>query len=397
MDTSTPGIGGVGFVGGGAYNAAPGTGLFTIGTANAGLTGNYLVFQAYGGTVLSAINAAGALVVVGPPITTYKSGAIVVGTGTLTLPANVTDTVVLLAANQTLTTKTLTAPTINGAAMSGTVTGSLTFSGNPTFSGTVTLSGTISGGTLSGPTLSGTIARLPTFSGSPTFSGTLTLSGTISGGTISGPTLSGTVAGTPTWSSAQTFPSLNSTAHGAGSATAIGLLLGSGTSSAQAGVFTGSNHLLLVGFGYYLPGPALGIGIGNGSGFAVGTTNNVLDSGSGDLSIAGAFNYTGSGAAYVNANLTAADLFWSDSGAGSATAMALAKAVFRYCKRLHIELRCLLRHLGLAAQAGLLPLLGRRARGAGRGPGRPGTAAWGRRARLWRAARGLESPPRRFP
>ena len=137
VDTSTPGIGGVGFVGGGAYNAAPGTGLFTIGTANAGLTGNYLVFQAYGGTVLSAINAAGALVVVGPPITTYKSGAIVVGTGTLTLPANVTDTVVLLAANQTLTTKTLTAPTINGAAMSGTVTGS-TFSGNPTFSGTVT-------------------------------------------------------------------------------------------------------------------------------------------------------------------------------------------------------------------------------------------------------------------
>ncbi|MGP8066131.1 MAG: PKD domain-containing protein, partial [Acidimicrobiales bacterium] len=120
VDTSTPGIGGVGFVGGGAYNPAPGTGLFTIGTANAGLTGNYLVCQAYAGTVLSAINAAGAFVVVGPPITTYKSGAIVVGTGTLSLPPNITDTVVLLAANQTLTTKTLTAPTINGAAMSGT-------------------------------------------------------------------------------------------------------------------------------------------------------------------------------------------------------------------------------------------------------------------------------------
>ena len=55
--------------------------------------------------------------------TSYRDGSIIVGTGTLTLPPNITDTVVLLAANQTLTTKTLTAPTINGAAMSGTITG----------------------------------------------------------------------------------------------------------------------------------------------------------------------------------------------------------------------------------------------------------------------------------
>lgn len=44
---------------------------------------------------------------------------------------------------QTITNTTLTSPTINGATLSGT------FSGSRTYSGTVTLSGTISGGTLS--------------------------------------------------------------------------------------------------------------------------------------------------------------------------------------------------------------------------------------------------------
>jgi len=257
VDTSTPGIGGVGFVGGGAYNPAPGQGLFTIGTANAGLTGNYLSIQNSAGTEIAHIDHSGNYVV--GSTTSYRDGSIVVGTGTLTLPPNVTDTVVLLAANQTLTTKTLTTPTINGAAMSGTVTG------------------------------------------------------------------------TPTWGSAQTFPSLNSTAHGAGSATAIGLLLGSGTASAQAGVFTGSNHLLLIGFGYYLPGNVLGIGIGNGSGYGVGTANSLFDDASGNMTVGGTltmggatFTYTNTTSAnYVQSNLTTIALFWIDSGAGNAQAMAL--------------------------------------------------------------------------
>jgi len=43
----------------------------------------------------------------------------------------------------TLTNKTLTSPTINGAALSGTITGSPTFSGTPTFSAGTTLNAPI--------------------------------------------------------------------------------------------------------------------------------------------------------------------------------------------------------------------------------------------------------------
>ncbi|MET9385298.1 hypothetical protein ABZY09_30560 [Streptomyces sp. NPDC002928] len=57
---------------------------------------------------------------------------------------------------QTLANKTLTAPTINAGALTGT------FTGSPTFPGTVTLSGTL---TSSGGTLSGTWAGAPIFSG----------------------------------------------------------------------------------------------------------------------------------------------------------------------------------------------------------------------------------------
>ena len=162
--------------------------------------------------------------------TSYRDWSIVVGTGTLTLPPNVTDTVVLLAANQTLTTKTLTAPTINGAAMSGTITGTPTFSGNVVFSGT------------------------------------------------------------------PSFAAIDSTAHGAGSATAIGLLLASGTVSGQAGVYTGSNHLQLIGFGYG-PGAVLGVTIGYSSLFPVMTTYNILEDGSGNMTIG-----SGTGTVTLTAN-----------------------------------------------------------------------------------------------
>lgn len=88
-----------------------------------------------------------------------------------------TGTVVGTSDTQTLSNKTLTSPTINGAALSGT------FTGTPTFSGAVTLSG---GGTLGG-----------TFAGAHTYSGAVTMSG--------GGTLSGTFTGAPTLSGALTF------------------------------------------------------------------------------------------------------------------------------------------------------------------------------------------------
>ena len=56
------------------------------------------------------------------------------GNRTITVP-DATDTLALLAATQTLTNKTLTSPTINAGALSGT------FTGNHTYSGTVTMSG----------------------------------------------------------------------------------------------------------------------------------------------------------------------------------------------------------------------------------------------------------------
>lgn len=67
--------------------------------------------------------------------------------------------------SQTLTNKTLTTPTINGAALSGT------FTGTPTFNGAVVLSGT--------PSISAGAALAGTFTGTPTFSGNVTHSGEI--------------------------------------------------------------------------------------------------------------------------------------------------------------------------------------------------------------------------
>lgn len=60
-----------------------------------------------------------------------------------------TGTVVGTSDTQTLTNKTLTSPTINGAALSGTVSGSPTFSGSPTISGTTTAASINASGTVS--------------------------------------------------------------------------------------------------------------------------------------------------------------------------------------------------------------------------------------------------------
>lgn len=66
---------------------------------------------------------------------------------------------------QTLSNKTLTAPTINAGALSGTFTGSPTLSGNVTFSGTLTGAGALAGTFSGGPTFSGA----PVFTGGPNF------------------------------------------------------------------------------------------------------------------------------------------------------------------------------------------------------------------------------------
>lgn len=65
----------------------------------------------------------------------------------------VTGTLVGATQSQTLTNKTLTSPTVNGGALSGTFTGTHTYSGAVTLSGGGSLSGTFTGN----PTLSGTV------------------------------------------------------------------------------------------------------------------------------------------------------------------------------------------------------------------------------------------------
>jgi hypothetical protein len=86
----------------------------------------------------------------------------------------VTGTLVGTSDTQTLANKTLTSPTVNGAALSGTLSGNPTFSGAPTFSGTPTVSGAL---TSSGGTLAGTWGGTPTLSGNLTFSGNPQITG----------------------------------------------------------------------------------------------------------------------------------------------------------------------------------------------------------------------------
>ncbi len=130
------------------------------------------------------------------------------------------DTFALLAATQTLTSKTLTAPVL-----SGTLTGTYTIGGTPTFPANVVLttgSQTLSSKTLTAPILSGSVTGTYTLAGTPTITapaisspvfsgsatGTYTLAGTptITSPAISGPTLSGTLAGTYTIGGTPTFP-----------------------------------------------------------------------------------------------------------------------------------------------------------------------------------------------
>lgn len=88
----------------------------------------------------------------------------------------VTGSVVGTTDSQTLTNKTLTSPAVNGAALSGTFTGTPTFSGALTFSGAPVFSGVPS--FTNGAALSGTFTGAPTLSGNPVFSGNPSFTGT---------------------------------------------------------------------------------------------------------------------------------------------------------------------------------------------------------------------------
>jgi hypothetical protein len=79
----------------------------------------------------------------------------------------VSGTLVGTSDTQTLSNKTLTSPTVNAGALSGTFSGTHTYSGNVTFSGTLTGAGALAGTFSGSPTLSGA----PTFSGTPVFTG----------------------------------------------------------------------------------------------------------------------------------------------------------------------------------------------------------------------------------
>lgn len=115
---------------------------------------------------------------------------------TVYIPGNVLAT---LTDTQTLTNKTLTSPTINGGALSGTFSGSPTYSGIPVFSGLST--GTIASGKNLGLDASNNLVINTVAGGSGAFSsitsGTNTTAAMLVGtGASLGPTGSGTIAAT---------------------------------------------------------------------------------------------------------------------------------------------------------------------------------------------------------
>ena len=173
----------------------------------------------------------------------------------------VTGAVVGTTDTQTLSGKTLTAPTINGAILSGTVTSTATISGGTlttptiagaTISGTVTSTATISGGTLSSNTITGATVTSSTVTSSTvtsstiasaTLSGTITATGaTISGGTVNATTLQQggvqavTTTGTQTLTNKTlTNPTLNAATASSGTTiTLTGATLAGGTLSSNS-------------------------------------------------------------------------------------------------------------------------------------------------------------------
>lgn len=122
--------------------------------ANASLTNSSVTIN---GTAI-ALGASGTVTAANPNALTIGTG--LSGTsynGSAAVTVAIDSTVATLAGTQTLTNKTLTTPTVNGAALSGTLSGSPNFSGSPTVGSapivTTTATQTLSNKTLVAPAL----------------------------------------------------------------------------------------------------------------------------------------------------------------------------------------------------------------------------------------------------
>ena len=108
--------------------------ITTLGTIGTGTWQGSVVGPTYGGT---GVNNGSKTITLGGNFTTDGANATTLtttGTTSVTLPT--TGTLATLAGTETFSNKTLTAPTINGGALSGTFSGSFTASGVATFSNT---------------------------------------------------------------------------------------------------------------------------------------------------------------------------------------------------------------------------------------------------------------------